>query len=103
MKECPVVMGLHEFAPVGGRATSGRDGRRLEWFAEVCENLPDRHRFRDEGNEPDVTAALSTAALPAAVAWAHAASTRAGAVRFLKLRFMLDRGWSGVTLAIAGR
>ena len=47
LKDCPVVMGLHEFAPVGGRATSGRDGRRLERFAEVCENLPDRAWFAD--------------------------------------------------------
>ena len=31
---------VHEFAPVGGWATSGRDGRRLEWLAEVCEDLP---------------------------------------------------------------
>jgi len=58
LKDVAVVMDLHELAPVGGRATNGRDGRRLEWFAEVCENLPDRPRFRGEGNEPDVTAAV---------------------------------------------
>ena len=51
-------MDLDELAPVGGRATSGRDGRRLEWFAEVCENLLDRPRFRDERDQPDVTAAV---------------------------------------------
>ena len=34
-------MDLHELAPVGGRAAGGRDGRRLERFAEVCQNLPD--------------------------------------------------------------
>ena len=45
LKDVAVVMGLHELAPVGGRATSGRDGRRLEWFAEVCENLSDRPRL----------------------------------------------------------
>ena len=39
-----VVMGLHELAPVDGRATSGRDGRRLEWFAEVREGLTSRGR-----------------------------------------------------------
>ncbi len=33
LKDVAVVMDLHELAPVGGRATSGRDGRRLEWFA----------------------------------------------------------------------
>ena len=49
-------MDLHELCPVGRRTTGGRDGRRLEWFAEVCDNLPDRPRFRDEGNEPDVAA-----------------------------------------------
>jgi|SanBayMetagenome_1026888.scaffolds.fasta_scaffold08910_2 hypothetical protein len=27
-------MGLHEFSPVGPRATGGRDGRRFERFAE---------------------------------------------------------------------
>ena len=46
LKDVAVVMDLHELAPVGGRATSGRDGRRLEWLAEVCENLPDRPRSR---------------------------------------------------------
>ena len=50
--------GPHGLGPDGGRATSGRDGGRLEWFAEVCENLPDRPRFRAEGNEPDVAAAV---------------------------------------------
>jgi hypothetical protein len=45
LKDVAVVMDLHDLAPVGGRATSGRDGRRLERFAEVCENLPDRPWF----------------------------------------------------------
>jgi hypothetical protein len=40
-------MGLHELVPVGGRATSGTDGRRFEWFVEVCEVLPDRPRIAD--------------------------------------------------------
>ena len=44
LKDVAVVMDLHELAPVGGWATSGRDGRRLEWFAEVCENLTSRGR-----------------------------------------------------------
>jgi hypothetical protein len=49
---------LHEVGPVGGRATSGRDGRRLEWSAEVCENLLDGPRFGDERDQPDVAAAV---------------------------------------------
>ena len=55
LKDVALVVDLDELAPVGGRATSGRDGRRLEWFAEVCENLLDRPRFRDERDQPDVT------------------------------------------------
>ena len=39
-----VVMGLHELAPVGRRATSGRDGRWLQRFAEVREGLTSRGR-----------------------------------------------------------
>jgi hypothetical protein len=50
-----VVMSLDELAPVGGRATSGRDGGWLEWFAEVCENLSHRSRFGDEGDKADVS------------------------------------------------
>jgi hypothetical protein len=51
-------MDLHELARVGGRATSGRAGRRLEWFAEVCGNHLDGPRFGDERDQPDVTAAV---------------------------------------------
>jgi hypothetical protein len=43
-------MDLHELAPVGRWATSGRHRWWLERIAEVCENLPDHPRFRDEGN-----------------------------------------------------
>jgi hypothetical protein len=50
LKDVAVVMHLHEFAPVGGRPTSGRDRRRFERFAEVREDLPDRPRI---GNERD--------------------------------------------------
>ena len=57
LEECPVVMGLHELVPVGGRATSGRHRRRFEWFVEVCENLPDRPWLCDERDQPDVAAA----------------------------------------------
>jgi hypothetical protein len=58
LKDSAVVMRLDEFAPDGGRATSGRHRWRLEWFAEVCENLPDRSRPGDERNQPDVAAAV---------------------------------------------
>ncbi len=44
LKDVAIVMGLHEFAPVGGRAARGRDRRRLEWLAEVCEGLTSRGR-----------------------------------------------------------
>jgi hypothetical protein len=37
-------MGLHELAPVGGRAPGRRDGRWLKRFAEVCEGLTSRGR-----------------------------------------------------------
>ena len=50
-------MDLHELAPFGGRPASGRNRRRLERFAKVREDLADRPRLRDEGNEPDVAAA----------------------------------------------
>jgi hypothetical protein len=57
LKDVAVVMDLHELAPGGGRASSGREGRRLEWFTQVCEDLPDRLRIRDERDQPDVAAA----------------------------------------------
>ena len=53
-----VVMHLDEFAPVGRWAASGREGGRFEWFAEVCQDLPNRPRFRDERNQLDVAAAV---------------------------------------------
>ncbi len=37
-----IVMDLHELAPVGRWATSGRHRWRLERIAEVCENLTSR-------------------------------------------------------------
>ena len=58
LKDGAVVMDLHELAPVGGRAPGGRDGRRLKRFAEVCQNLSDRPRLRDEGDQSDVAAAV---------------------------------------------
>ena len=47
LKDCPVVVGLDNLAPVGGRATGRQDWRRLERFAEVCQDLPDRPRIAD--------------------------------------------------------
>jgi hypothetical protein len=44
LKDCPVVVDLHELSPVGRRATGGRDGRRLERFAEMCQGLTLRGR-----------------------------------------------------------
>jgi len=46
-------MGLHELAPVGRRATGGRDGRRFERFSQVRENLSNRPWFDDERNQRD--------------------------------------------------
>jgi len=57
LKNRPVVVDLHELSPVGGRAAGGRDWRRLERFAEVREDLPDRARIGDERDESDVAAA----------------------------------------------
>jgi len=51
LKDCPVVMDLHELSPVDRRTTGGRDGRRLERFAEVCQNFPDRARIGNERDE----------------------------------------------------
>ena len=39
LKDVAVVMGLHELSPFGGRATSGRDGRWLERFAKMGQEL----------------------------------------------------------------
>ena len=58
LKDVAIVMRLDELAPVGGRATSGRHRRWLEWFAEMCEDLPDRARLGDERDQPDVAAAV---------------------------------------------
>jgi hypothetical protein len=58
LKDVAVIVDLHELAPVGGRAACGRDRRRFERFAEVCENPADRSRLGDEGNQPDVAAAV---------------------------------------------
>ena len=54
LKDCPVVVDLHELSPVGRWPAGGRDGRRLERFAEMCQDLPDRPRIGDERDESDV-------------------------------------------------
>jgi len=58
LKDVAVVMGLDEFVPVGGRAPCRQKWRRLEWFAEMREDFPDRPRLRDERDQPDVAAAV---------------------------------------------
>jgi len=57
LKDVAFVVHLYEFAPVGRRASGGRDGRRLERLAEVRENLTNGSRLSDERGEPDVAAA----------------------------------------------
>jgi hypothetical protein len=47
LKDVAIVMGLHEFAPVGGRAPGRRDGWWLKRFAQVREDFPDRPRLAD--------------------------------------------------------
>ena len=67
LKDCPVVMDLHELSLVNRRATGGRDRRRLERFAKMRENLPDRPRIGNERDESDVattTRALERKLLP---------------------------------------
>ena len=45
LKDVAIVMGLHELAPVGGRAPGRRDGWWLERLAQVREDFPDRPRL----------------------------------------------------------
>ena len=52
------VMDLHELAPVGRWAPGGCDRWRLERFAKMGQDLPDRPWFRDERDQPNVTAAV---------------------------------------------
>ena len=44
LKDCPVVVNLHELSPVGRRATGRRDGRWFERFAEMRQGLTSRGR-----------------------------------------------------------
>jgi len=58
LKDRPVVVRLDELAPVGRWAASRRERRRLERLSQMCEDLPDRPRLGDEGNQSDVAAAV---------------------------------------------
>ena len=53
LKDCPVESGPARALP-SRRATGGRDGRRLERFAQVCQDLPDRPWLGNERDESDV-------------------------------------------------
>ena len=44
LKDCPVVVDLHELSPVDRRAAGGRDGRWFERFAKMREGLTSRGR-----------------------------------------------------------
>jgi hypothetical protein len=54
LKDVAIVIDLHELSPVGRRTAGGRDGRWLERFAEVTQDLPDRPRIGNERDESDV-------------------------------------------------
>ena len=53
----PVVVEPHELFTVDGQAPSGQQRRRLERFAEMCHNFPNRPRFGEERDQPDAAAA----------------------------------------------
>ena len=57
-------MHLHELAPVGGRPASGRDGGRLERFADVREGLISRG-LSHPGLLPLANLSLRVSRLPA--------------------------------------
>jgi hypothetical protein len=57
LKNRPVVVGLNELAPVGGWPAGGSHGRRLERFAQMREDLPDRPWLGNERDESDVATA----------------------------------------------
>jgi hypothetical protein len=66
LNRCAVVISLDKLAPVRGRATSGRDGRRIVWFAEVFENLTSRGRSHP-GRRPLATPRVEVRRLRPAV------------------------------------
>ena len=79
LKDVAVVMGLHELAPVGRWATSGRAGRRLEWFAEVCEELTSRGRSHP-GLLPLANLRFEVSRLLPAVSWQPDVAAATGAL-----------------------
>ena len=79
LKDVAVVMNLHELAPVGRWATSGRAGRRLEWFAEVCEELTSRGRSHP-GLLPLANLRFEVSRLLPAVSWQPDVAAATGAL-----------------------
>ena len=57
LQDVAIVMHVHELAAVSGRAASRRERRRLERFATMRKDLPDRTRIRDERDQPDIAPA----------------------------------------------
>jgi hypothetical protein len=68
LKDVAVVMSLDKLAPVGRWAPGRRDGWWLQRLTEVCQNLSDRPKLRDERDEPDVAAAAGGSVRTPAVA-----------------------------------
>jgi hypothetical protein len=81
-----VIVNRDEFAPVGGLATGRRHWWRFEWFTQVRENLADRPRLRDEGDQPDVTATVRALDLPQGIPVAPAEGSAFGAALLAKDR-----------------
>ena len=97
MKDVAVVMDLHDLAPVGGRATSGREGRRLERFAEVCEDLTSRGRSHP-GLLPLANLRFEVSRLLPAVSWQPDVAAATGALERKLLphpRDQLEIAWVG--------
>ena len=58
LEDIAVVMSLEKLAPVGGWTAVGCDRWRLKRSAKMGQNLADWARLRDDGDEPDVAAAV---------------------------------------------
>ena len=81
-------MDLHELAPVGGRATCGRDRRQFKWFTQVRENLTSRG-LSHPGLLPLANLRFDVSRLLPAVS---SAPDVAGGVRALKRKLLPDPG-----------
>jgi len=68
-------MGLDELAPLGGRATRWRHRRRLDWLADVPENLASRGRSHP-GLRPLANLRFKVSRLPPAVCAATQSMSR---------------------------